>query len=158
MADNYLERRMEEYERARRGANAPRRVASSLRPGQVVIDYPPMRLLVTGANTPAGRAVIEAFRRFNCRVAITCADRHEGSRLAQHTGAQFHPGDLADAIDRLTAAGDPVAFVVDLDGSMPAGTTIPILVPPAAAQAAGPAAIASWALFVAHPANAWARE
>ena len=83
---------MEEYERTRRGANAPRRVSPSLRPGQVTIDYPPMRILVTDATTPAGRAVVEAFRRFNCRVAITCADRREGTLLAQHTGAQYHPG------------------------------------------------------------------
>lgn len=157
MADNYLERRMEEYRRSRQGAAVRvKHVAAGLKPGQVVVDYEPMRVLVAGACSPEGIAVVEAFRRFNCRVAITDVDAKGATTLAQRAGAQFHPAGAAAAVERLAAAGDPVSVIVNLDGSVPAVDGITTLTPPSGAMSAGPAAVAAWAIYAAHPVNSWA--
>lgn len=156
MADNYLERRMDEYRRSQQGAAVKhvRPTLSTLRPGQVAVDYPPMRILVTDGTSPHGEAVIRHFRRFACRVAFTSRDNPaQSQRFAQLTGAQYNPGTASAAIDRLTAAGDPPTVIIDLDNSLNGVTSLPI---PEAAIHAGPEATAAWCLFAAHPANAWA--
>jgi len=154
MADNYLERRMEEYRRSRQGAAAghAKRSTPSLKPGQIAVDYPAIRVFVTDAMSPAGEAVIEAFRRFNCRVAFSCDDRTYGNRLAQKTGAQFHPDGTKSALQRLADAGDPATVIINLGSDIPGGN-IPTLIPPANVIAAGPAHTAAWCLYAAHPLN-----
>lgn len=159
MADNYLERRMDEYRRSRQGAAVKhvRPTLSTLRPGQIAVDYPAQRILVTGGTTPGGQAIIRLFRQFACRVAFTDADsdRADATRLAQLTGAQYHPGTAEAALNRLATAGDPATVIVDLDGSLPEAATLPV---PPEALAAGPEALAAWCVFAAHPANSWTRN
>ena len=159
MADNYLERRMEEYRRSRQGAavNHVKRIVSGLKPGQVAVNYPAMRVLVADACTVAGRAVTAALLRFNCRVAITDADARAATKLAQDLGAQYHPGSPADALARLAAAGDPASAVVSPDGTAVETGDTALIVPPRRAIDAGPEAVAAWCLFALHPANTWAR-
>ncbi|MDE7386449.1 MAG: hypothetical protein K2N28_04870 [Muribaculaceae bacterium] len=158
MADNYLERRMDEYRRSQQGATVKhvRPTLSTLRPGQVAVDYPPQRVLVTAGTTPDGQAIVKLFRQFACRVAFTApdSDRAAATRLAQLTGAQYHPGQADAAVDRLATAGDPATVIIDLDGSLPAAATLPV---PPEALAAGPKAVAAWCVFAAHPANKWTR-
>lgn len=151
MADNYLERRMDEYRRSRQGAatrRAAMHTAPNLRTGQVIIDYPPERVLVTDIDNPIARAVTEALRRFNCRVAITCTDRTLGNRIAQTLGAQYHPDGPQAAIDRLAAAGDPVSIAIIF---RPMTLSVPALIPPSEIIDAGPEATAAWVLYAIHP-------
>lgn len=151
MADNYLERRMDEYRRSQQGA-ATRRAAMhtspTLKPGQAIIEYPPMRVLVTDIDTPAAQAVINALRQVNCRVAITGRDHTLGNRLAQKSGAQYHPDEPKAAIERLAKAGDPVILAVTFTAAIP---DVPTLTPPREVLDAGPEATAAWVLYAAHP-------
>ncbi len=153
MADNYLERRMEEYRHSRQGAATPRaamHTPHNLRPGQVLIDYPPMRVLVTDIDTPVSQAVIDMLRRFNCRVAITGPDPVLGNRLAQKAGAQYHPYGPQAAIDRLDSAGDPVTIAITFS---PLRLSVPTLTPPQEIIDAGPQATAAWVIYAAHPSS-----
>lgn len=102
MADNYLERKMEEH-RAHAASSRPRRLSpSGTRPGYLTVKYPPRRVFVTGGASGIGRAIVAAFRNAGCRVAFCDVDRKAGAATAQATGAQFHPSDVTDA-DALTA-------------------------------------------------------
>lgn len=159
MADNYLERRMEEYRRSQQGAAVAhsRRHAAGLKAGQVAVDYPAVRVLVTDACSEAGRATVAALRRFSCRVAMTDSDSRAGSLLAQQLGAQYHPGTAPQALARLSAAGDPAAAVISPQGSCISAGTVTVITPPQGAIDAGPEAVAAWCLFALHPVNAWAR-
>lgn len=150
MADNYLERRMEEY-RSRQGAGSrvshAHPLSSRLKPGQALIEYPAVRVLVTDGTSEAGRAVIDTFRRLNCRVAFTASDGREGAMLAQCTGAQYHPGTGREALARLADAGDPAGVIINLAGEPDVVSTVELPV------GADPQTLAAWCAFRAHPAG-----
>ncbi len=98
MADNYLEKKMEEY---RAGQGNVRRMKSQrpvagVKPGTINVEFPPRRVFVTGGASGIGRAVVEAFRKADCRVAFCDIDSKAGNRTAQMTGARFYPVDVTD--------------------------------------------------------------
>ena len=96
MADNYLERKMEEH---RSGGDRSKKKISPVagkREGEISVKFPPRRVLVTGGAKGIGRAVVEAFRRADCMVDFIDVDRCEGQRTAQRTGARFIPADISD--------------------------------------------------------------
>lgn len=116
MADNYLEKQMADY---RAGKFATRRVADALaarRPASPVVGQV---VFVIGGCTESGRAAVTGFRNGGCRVAFCDSDRRAGSRLAQESGAQFHPIDphddvaLARSMMRVASAWAPIDIVVD---------------------------------------------
>lgn len=100
MADNYLERRMEDY---RSGRGGSRRLHASSRSGRLSLPYPHQYVLVLGGDTPAGRAVLEAFSHSGATVAFTASA--DGAALAQQTGARYYPMTAAGAIADMTARG-----------------------------------------------------
>ena len=62
MADNYLERKMEEH---RSGSGTPKKKISPVegkRPGELTVKFPPRRVLVTDGADGVGGAVVKAFR------------------------------------------------------------------------------------------------
>ena len=95
MADNYLERKMEDYRSGRGGASKTIH-SSKPKPGTINVKFPPRRVFVTGGANGIGKAIVEAFRKANCRVAFCDIDTKAGSATAQATGAQFHPVDVRD--------------------------------------------------------------
>lgn len=98
MADNYLERKMEEYRSGKCGRPATvRRVASGAKPGVLNVKFPPRRVFVTGGASGIGRAVVAAFRKADCRVAFCDIDSKAGNKTAQETGARFYPVDVTDS-------------------------------------------------------------
>lgn len=54
------------------------------------------KVLVTGGAKGIGRAIVEAFRKENCHVAIFDSDRRMATDTAQKLGARFYPCDLSD--------------------------------------------------------------
>ena len=94
MADNYLERKMEDYRSGKSGNAKVKRVSSSVKPGEISVKFPPRRVFVTGGASGIGRAIVEAFRKADCRVAFCDIDSKAGAATAQATGAQFHPVDV----------------------------------------------------------------
>lgn len=120
MADNYLERKMEEY-RSGKASMPPRRklTPSGQKPGKISIDFPPRRVYVTGGASGIGRAIVEAFCHAGCQVAFCDIDRKAGPKTAQACGAQFHPLDVADSealaasLDRVIAQWGGLDIVVN---------------------------------------------
>lgn len=94
MADNYLEKRMEEY---RAGKLAPKNRSIVAHSRREPSPFEGFRVYVTGGASGIGRAIVEAFRRVGCRVAFCDIDRAKGTATAQATGSQFHPVDVTDA-------------------------------------------------------------
>ena len=96
MADNYLERKMEDYRSGKGGTSKIKRVSLNPKQGTVNVKFPPRRVFVTGGASGIGRAIVEAFRKVDCRVAFCDIDTKVGMSTAQATGAQFYPVDMRD--------------------------------------------------------------
>lgn len=114
MADNYLERRMEDY---RSGRGGSRRLHAPSRSGRLSLPYPHQYVLVLGGDTPAGRAVLEAFSHSGATVAFTGSA--DGAALAQRTGARYYPLTAAEAAADMAARGEGPDVVIVCDGSAP---------------------------------------
>lgn len=107
MADNYLERRMEDY---RNGKLSTRRMS----PVSVKRPSMALRVFIIGGNTEAGRRHVRILRKYGWKVAFTDADFKAGRELAQTTGSQHHPVDITDA-DALVST---IRKAVDLWGAL----------------------------------------
>ncbi len=98
MADNYLEKKMEEHLSGRRPAYRPKATPSGSRPGTLSFKFPPRRVFVTGGASGIGASIVKAFCNAGCRVAFCDIDNKQGAKTAQDTGSQFYPLDVADSI------------------------------------------------------------
>lgn len=97
MADNYLERKMEEYRSGKGGRRIVYKSSAGVKPGTICVKFPARRVFVTGGASGIGRAIVEAFRRADCRVAFCDNDTRNGNGTAQATGARFYPVDVTDS-------------------------------------------------------------
>lgn len=99
MADNYIEKKMEEL---RSGIHAARRTSRRTcvrqsssgtgMPGDLTLRFAELRVFVCGdAATSLGRAVVSALREVGCKVAFSGADSARGTEMSRSLGAQFHP-------------------------------------------------------------------
>ena len=93
MADNYLEKRMDDYRSGRLNVKRPIVAASNTARRSPLAGK---RVLVTGGANGIGRAIVAAFRKEDCRVALFDSDRKNGNEVAQQMGARFYPCDLAE--------------------------------------------------------------
>lgn len=96
MADNYLEKRMEEL---RSGRLAVKGGIPGIKPGS-------RRVVVAGGCHGVARDKTLDFRNIGCRVAVFDADEKEGRKMAYANGIRFHHIDLNDrnAIEKETVA------------------------------------------------------
>lgn len=154
MADNYLERKMEEHRsrpaQGRQCSSSPRPAA----PGRPVIDYPSMRVLITGGHTPAGLASIRQFRALQCRVTFTAPTIARPTTIAQQHGAMFIPGTLAQALSFLSERQDTPAVIIHLDDT-PVDIDNPgiLTLAPHPSAALDPEPLARLLAFASHPSN-----
>lgn len=103
MADNYLERRMEEYRNGTLAQSLRRSVAMTRK--RPKSRYEAMRVLVVcpGLNADAEK-LIRTFAARRCRISFVSDSRAAGSALAQSIGARFYPIDqISDEAMALTA-------------------------------------------------------
>ncbi|WP_301184809.1 hypothetical protein [uncultured Duncaniella sp.] len=154
MADNYLERRMEEY-RTGRLASHSKSTPGMRRPHkqcELVLSYPPMNVIVIGpCDTLATlvTATVSAFTGVGSKVAFTSGDPKGSSILAQRTGARYYPSSFTlDAIvgDIAERWGD-IDVVVDLRIIGPENVD--------GNTAADTASAARHILYLSHPDNTW---
>lgn len=97
MADNYLERRMEDYRAGRlRTQSRPPVKGSAAAPVPELAAMRVFLLTPSVSSSPRAEALVRLLRSQGCRVAFTDTDAAAGNRLAQATGAQCHPVDCAD--------------------------------------------------------------
>lgn len=89
MADNYLERKMEDY---RSGRTAPRRLThTGDAPGILRVKLQPHPVLVYDACGIHDETLISMLTGAGFKVAFTAADAAWGRSLAQRVGALFLP-------------------------------------------------------------------
>lgn len=104
MADNYLERKMDEYRSGKR-AGAPRRLTpTGQKAGTVTLPIERLEVFVTSPDS----TLIAAFANTGCRVSFCGEDRREGMRIAERTGARFYPYPADEAL-RLCETPDVIA-------------------------------------------------
>jgi hypothetical protein len=108
MADNYLEKRMEDY---RRGAQV-RHVSSH------GLKYPAVGVFVSQADSPMARAIIKIFVEAGSRVAFTLADPAAGRLMAQQCGGRFYPMTDYEALADVAARGEKIDLVVACGGDV----------------------------------------
>ena len=114
MADNYLEKRMEDYARGRLAGSKAR---PGRRSGVASVKYPAQGVAVGGAGDGRSRAVIRMLVESGNRVAFTCPDSKTGTAMAQECGGRFYPtGADAMAAD-LSARGEGVDTVICFTGT-----------------------------------------
>lgn len=104
MADNYLEKKMDDYARGKLAASTRR--TSGLK----CIKIPPKRVLVINAD--GKELLLKALVELGYKVAFTLADATGGNTMAQATGARFYPFEAGRALEQLASAGDPAAGIV----------------------------------------------
>ena len=92
MADNYLERRMEEYRNGTLAQSLHRSVAMTRKRPKT--RYEALRVLVVcpGLNADAEK-LIRGFAARRCRISFASDSRAAGNVLAQSCGARFYPTD-----------------------------------------------------------------
>lgn len=88
MADNYLEKKFEEYQQRKR-ATGTGRPSHPARPTR--------RVFITGGANGIGQALVRAFRSAGHRVAFCDVDEAKGKETALRTGAGFYRVDVRDA-------------------------------------------------------------
>lgn len=115
MADNYLEKRMEEYRAGKLAPKSTRTAAAPQRkPGEVTVAFPHMNALVLCGDAALTQTVCGAFRKADMRVAFCMADNREGTRIAQTTGSRFYPY----AVDDVVKLGSAIADLADRWGGV----------------------------------------
>lgn len=127
MADNYLEKKMEEHRQRSGAALQPHRhVAASSRPGTVSLKLAALRILVSEVSDDTTAAIVGRLREAGCKVAFGCRDNRCGAELAQKTGSRFYPsnfvGNIAedlckvwDGVDMMVIAGTSLPDDIDID-------------------------------------------
>ena len=116
MADNYLEKKFEEYAAAKAGKRAPHRISpAGNRQGVVEFRFPRRRVVVAA---PDAGIVIEAFCNAGCQVAFCSTDTSGGQAYAEAVGAQFNPvsefcpEELCLAMDRVMKAWRDIEILI----------------------------------------------
>lgn len=92
MADNYLERKMEEYRSGNLGRRTARNVGGSTLPkGKIAVDFPPRIVIVVGECDAVSHGVVSRFVSAGCKTAFCSNEPKDGAALSQAFGARFYP-------------------------------------------------------------------
>lgn len=107
MADNYLEKRMEEHRAgAGRQAFRPRLTPRGRRPGELVVEFTPCPVVIRDIETPGMTGVIRELVAAGFKVCFTMADIHRATRLASTLGATFLPEGMPEPEGAITLAAE----------------------------------------------------
>lgn len=123
MADNYLERKMEEYRSGSLGRRTVRSVSSTVLPkGKIAVDFPQRTVIVVGECDVISRGIVSRFVSAGCKTAFCSVDRKAGATLAQSFGARFYPvrnidrESFVEMVDDVTSHwGRPDTLIVNSD-------------------------------------------
>ncbi len=156
MADNYLEKRMEDYRAGRLGRPSGRAVATVPRSSSgngLFVPFPPVRFLIVSPSlSPLALAVAAMARTVGGRVALLSDERRRGSSEAQRLGLRFYPGIPFDRVlDDISGRWGPLDVIFS-ETSLP---DLPCRVIPLRDLGGSVDDMARFYIFMAHPANSF---
>jgi len=101
MADNYLEKRMEDLKAGRLATptGGSRHLAQARGGGKrgfVEFPFPPRRVLVTGGTNGIGLDIVRSFLKTGSKVSVFDTDEEAGKTLAYKEGIRFYHVDVTD--------------------------------------------------------------
>lgn len=115
MADNYLEKKMEDLRSGRLSAppkgSSQRQTTRPAPAGRLA----GLRAVVTGGANGIGRQIVAQFRRDGASVDFIDIDSREGNAAAQLLGARFHHVDIADTETFESCLKSIIALRGDID-------------------------------------------
>ena len=93
MADNYLEKKMEEHRAGGRPAYRPKLTPRGTRPGEYLVKFHPCPVMVEGneASSAELSAILGELAGAGFKVDFTFPNPVAGARLAQMSGARYLP-------------------------------------------------------------------
>lgn len=90
MADNYLERKMEDMRNGLRSRPTSGRGLSGSRKGCVQFPFPPRKVMLVGIGHELALPMIRAFSKSGSKVAFIDSDKEHGTLFARNEGVRFH--------------------------------------------------------------------
>lgn len=154
MADNYLERRMEEYRSGRLAARP--RTHTSLPADALILRYPLMSVLVLTDGSEFGAVLVAELRRAGLRVSFIHPDTRVGTALSQTLGSRFYPASMTTPaiLADMAVRRSPADVILVPDGSVPAnGGDLPVMFRYSVPEGVDAATAARVMLFALHPDN-----
>lgn len=117
MADNYLEKRMEDLRSGKLNTSGYKQKHTTGTPkaGYLSIPFPERRVLIVGSCGEIGEAIASAFRKAGCKTALFDADKTTGERLAHDIGIRFHNTDTGSSEDLQKSLGNLLNAWHDID-------------------------------------------
>ncbi len=114
MADNYIERKMEELRRGSQKRVMPAR-RSTAKAGKLSFDFPARRVLLCGLAAGLGDGIATVFLDAGCKVAVFNVDSGQGSKMAREKGVRFYCVDVNDSAVVQKAFADLLKAWRDVD-------------------------------------------
>lgn len=113
MADNYLEKKMEEH-RSQGGRHSlrPRLTPRGRRPGELLVEFTPCPVVVHDVTHPAMTGAARELAAAGFKVCFTLGDIHRGTRLAATLGASFLPPGMPLPDDAIHLSADSGAWLL----------------------------------------------
>lgn len=173
MADNYLEKRMEQH---RNGGDVPSRrmrlTPKGDKPGCLTVKYEPLRVLVACCEDAYGEAIVRRLSSVGCKVAFVASDNKAGRELSQSTSSRFYPAQnfdykaaMADAtkawggIDMLISDEMPSEFacrrivIVDARPVMPEVGDVDVMINAVSTCGVSPEDLSQFVLYLSLPSS-----
>lgn len=96
MADNYLEKKMEEHRAGKAGVSyRPKTTPRGNRPGELLISFTPCNIFIDDILCPAMTDIVKELVGAGFKVSFSLDDLHKGSRLAATLGCRYLPPTLS---------------------------------------------------------------
>ncbi len=127
MADNYLEKKMEDYHNWRRVVST----TAGRRRGVLNTKFPSGRTLVLGADCEAGRALVRLYMDACWNAVFTVSNPAEGTRVAQECGGRFYPlslDEIAADLQKKNEAIDVIVAIGEFPENLPIEVSRKILI------------------------------
>jgi hypothetical protein len=114
MADNYLEKKMEEHRSPQRPAYRQKLTPRGTKPGELLVKFRPCRAIITDASTPLMNKITGELTAIGFKVAFNHNSSREGALLAQHCGARFSPILPSPEDDDIMITPDAAQFQISI--------------------------------------------
>lgn len=114
MADNYLEKKMEELHSGKYFVKSKNSTLPTYA-GKAVFDFPVRRVIIVGNHEGYGETAALRFLKIGCKVAFFDNDKENGNKLAHDNGVRYHEVDISDSYSVKKSFSDLLKAWRDVD-------------------------------------------